>query len=232
MTEERRPRPSPIDRMYLAIDGVMEVLLIRHGEQERDMQTASDFRDPPLSERGRQQAKALGESLAGVHFDAVFASNLQRARDTALALTGHHDLEPHFIEDLREHEVFRDLPDDQPLDKLITRELLRALQSRLINEKTADAYPYSEGSAEFRKRAVNAVEQAIWTQRAERIAIVCHAGVINAYVSHVVKSPYDFLFGPDHTSISVVVALENRRMVKRLNDSHHLRNGDVDLTSS
>ena len=56
--------------------------------------------------------------------------------------------------------------------------------------------------------------------------------MINAYVSHVVKSPYDFLFGPDHTSISVVVALENRRMVKRLNDSHHLRNGDVDLTSS
>ena len=53
MTEERRPRPSPIDRMYLAIDGVMEVLLIRHGEQERDMQTASDFRDSPLSERGR-----------------------------------------------------------------------------------------------------------------------------------------------------------------------------------
>ena len=126
MTEERRPRPSPIDRMYLAIDGVMEVLLIRHGEQERDMQTASDFRDPPLSERGRQQAKALGESLAGVHLDAVFASNLQRAHDTALALTGHHDLEPQIIGDLREHEVFRDLPDDPPLYKRIPRGPLRA----------------------------------------------------------------------------------------------------------
>lgn len=232
MTEEPRPRPSPLDRMYLAIDGVMEVLLIRHGEQTRDIATASDFRDPPLSERGRQQAKALGESLKDVHFDAVFASNLQRAHDTALALTGHHDLEPQIIEDLREHETFRDLPGDQPIDEVLSRELLRALQSRLINEKSADAYPYSEGSAEFRKRAVNAVEQAIWTQRAERIAIVCHAGVINAYVSHVMKSPFDFVFGPDHTSISVVVSLEHRRMVKRLNDSHHLRNGDVDLTSS
>ena len=232
MTEERRPRPSPIDRMYLDIEGVTQVLLIRHGQQEIDRETVSDFRDPPLSELGRKQAKALGESLKDVHFDAVFASTLQRARDTALALTEHHDLEPQIIEDLREHEVFRDLPADKPLDKLLTRELLRALQSRLINEKTADAYPYSEGSAEFRKRAVNAVEQAIWTQRAERIAIVCHAGVINAYVSHVMKSPFDFVFGPDHTSISVVVSLEHRRMVKRLNDSHHLRVGEVDLTSS
>ena len=232
MTEEPRPRPSPLDRMYLAVDGVMEVLLIRHGEQVRDMQTAADFRDPPLSERGRQQVLALGASLADVHLAAVFSSNLQRAHDTAEAIAEHHDLELQVIEDLREHEVFRDLPDDKPLDEILSRELLRALQSRLISEQTADAYPFSEGSAEFRRRAVNAVEQAIWTQRAERIAVVCHAGVINAYVSHVVKSPYDFIFGPDHTAVSVIAAIDNRRMVRRLNDSQHLRNGDVDLTSS
>ena len=232
MTEEPRPRPSPLDRMYLAVDGVMEVLLIRHAEQEVNMQTAADFRDPPLSERGRKQVIAVGEALADVHLDAVFCSNLQRAHDTAEAIIEHHDLELQVIDDLREHEVFRDLPDDKPLDQILSRQLLRALQSRLISEQTADAYPYSEGRAEFRKRAVNAVEQAIWTQRAERIAVVCHAGVINAYVSHVVKSPYDFIFGPDHTAVSVVVAREHRRMVLRLNDSHHLRNGDVDLTSS
>ena len=32
---ERRPRPSPMDRLYLVgVDGVMEVLLIRHGQQD------------------------------------------------------------------------------------------------------------------------------------------------------------------------------------------------------
>ncbi len=233
MTDEPAPRPSPLDRMYLAVDGVMEVLLIRHGEQTVDMQTAADFRDPPLSERGQQQARALGESLANVHLDAVFSSGLQRAHDTAKAILEHHDVDLQVIEDLREHEVFRDIPDDRPLTEIMSRELLRALplQSRLISEQTADAYPYSESSADFRKRAVNAVEQAIWSQRAERIAIVCHAGVINAYVSQVVKSPYDFIFGPDHTAVSVVVANEHRRMVRRLNDSTHLRNGDIDLTS-
>ena len=101
----------------------------------------------------------------------------------------------------------------------------------MISERSADAYPYSESSYEFRKRAINALEQAIMSQRAERIAIVCHGGVINAYVSHVVKSPYDFLFGPDHTSVSVIAVRDGRRMIRRLNDAQHLRKEDADLTS-
>jgi len=218
--------------MYLAHEGVMEVLLIRHAEQQRDMTTAADFRDPPLSERGEMQVRALGESLKNTRIDAVYSSTLARAQKTALAITEHHDLEPVIIEDLREHETFRDIPADKPLDQIMTRELLRALQSRLIREQSADAYPYSESWAAFCQRSINAVEQAIWSQRAERIAVVCHAGVINAYVSHVLKSQFDFVFGPDHTSVSVVAALDHRRMVKRLNDSHHLRMGEIDLTSS
>ena len=231
MTQEPKRRLSPIDRLYMEMDGVMEVLLIRHGQQISDIATGEDFRDPPLSEQGRQQAQALGEAYKNVQFDAVYASPLQRAHDTAKALAGHHGIELTVIDDLREHEVFRDLPDGKAVQETMRGELLRALSSGLVNEQSADAYPYSEGSREFRNRSVNAIEQAIWSQRAQRIAIVCHAGVINAYVSHVMKSPYDFVFGPDHTAVSVVDAFENRRMVRRLNDSHHLRHGHADLTS-
>ena len=233
MTEERRPRPSPIDRMYLAIDGVMEVLLIRHGQQDvEEPLSVSDYHDPPLSARGREQARLVGEALSTVKLAAVFSSGLQRALDTATAIAERQGLQPAIIEDLRESEIFRDVPDGKPIQSVLSRELLRALQARLISERTSDAYPYSESSYDFRKRAINAVEQAIMSQRAERIAIVCHAGVINAYVSHVVKSPYDFLFGPDHTSISVIAAGDGRRMIRRLNDSDHLRTADADLTSS
>ena len=231
---ERRPRPSPMDRLYLVgIDGVMEVLLIRHGQQDIGDQTSvSDYRDPPLSARGREQARLVGEALSKVKLAAVFSSGLQRALDTAKEVAGHQGLEPTIIEDLRENEIFRDIPDGKSIQSVLSRELLRALQVRLISERSSDAYPYSENSYDFRKRAINAIEQAIMSQRAERIAIVCHAGVINAYVSHVVKSPFDFLFGPDHTSISVIAAGDGRRMVRRLNGSDHLRTADADLTSS
>ncbi len=232
MTEQRQ-RPAPLDRLYLAgIEGVTEVLLIRHAQQQLNSDGAvGEFRDPPLSPRGREQAGLLGEALSKVHLDAVFSSGLRRALDTARAITERHSKDLQVIEDLREHEIFRDIPEDQQLENVLSREQLRALQGRLISEQSADAYPFSESSYEFRKRAINAVEQAVMSQRAERIAIVCHGGVINAYVSHIVKSPYDFLFGPDHTSMSVIAVRDGRRMIRRLNDAQHLRTGEGDLTS-
>jgi phosphohistidine phosphatase len=48
----------------------------------------------PLSEKGREQARALGERLASVSPDAVFTSPLLRARETATAIARAADLEP------------------------------------------------------------------------------------------------------------------------------------------
>lgn len=222
---EQRPRPGPLDRLHLvAMDGVMEVVLVRHAEQsQRIGGRFEDFHDPPLSERGREQARLAGEALANVRIDAVYSSGLERALETARAIAGHHGLEPNVIDDLREAETFGNLPPDKAVEEVLSREQLRALGRRLVAERSLDVYPYSERGDDFRKRAVNAVEQAIWTQRAERIAVVCHSGVINAYVSYVVKSAYDMVFGPAHASFSVVAAGDGRRVLRSLNETAHLR---------
>jgi broad specificity phosphatase PhoE len=44
---------------------------------------ASGWRDPPLSARGREQAKELGERRQGERIDTVFPSDLRRAVETA-----------------------------------------------------------------------------------------------------------------------------------------------------
>ncbi len=222
-----------MERAFLfGLDGVTEVLLIRHAQQDRDLNgPVGGFRDPPLSEQGREQARMLGEALSTVHLDAVFSSGLKRARETAAAVAAHHQLEPNVIEDLREIEIFRDMPPDQTALQFFGRELLRALQFRMIDERSWDVFPYTEPSHDFRKRVVSAVEQAIASQRAERIAVVCHGGVINTYVAHVVGSPYDFVCLPTHTSVSVIAAGEGQRVLRSLNDNNHLHTGDVDLRS-
>lgn len=229
-TRPGRP-PSVFDRAFLSdSEEVLEILLIRHGQQVLDFEAVSgDLVDPPLSDQGRLQARLLGEALSTTHLDAVFASPLQRALHTAEAVAGHHRLDVQVIDDLREVEVFRDVPRDQTLRDYIGKELLAAVRHRMLTERSWDVYPHSERSSDFRRRSINAIEQAIATQKSGRIAVACHGGVINAYMGHIINSPYDMFFRPSHTSVSIVAAGDGIRVVRSLNDVHHLRTAEGDV---
>ena len=56
---------------------------------DNEARRASGHADVPLAERGRQQARELGRHYAAMALDAVFCSDLKRARTTAeLAFSG------------------------------------------------------------------------------------------------------------------------------------------------
>ena len=78
---------------------------------------------------------------------------------------------------------------------------------------------------------VNAVESAIVAQEGKRIAIVCHGGVINAYLAHLISSRSDMFFRPAHTAVSVVRAGRRRRVLHSLNDVHHLSTAEGEFTT-
>ncbi|TME24871.1 MAG: histidine phosphatase family protein [Chloroflexi bacterium] len=62
----------------------LEVYLARHGETEWSLSGQhTGVTDLPLTRRGEAQAAALGRTLAGITFDAVYSSPMQRARRTA-----------------------------------------------------------------------------------------------------------------------------------------------------
>jgi broad specificity phosphatase PhoE len=80
------------------------LLLIRHGESEANRERRfaghSDF---PLSEKGRLQAECTADYIASNYaVDAVYASDLKRAYDTALATARRFSLPVIPCEDLRE----------------------------------------------------------------------------------------------------------------------------------
>jgi broad specificity phosphatase PhoE len=227
--------PGVFDEAFLTdAPEVTEVLLIRHGQQyipDMEKATTGDWIDPPLSEHGRAQARLLAAGLSTLKIDHIFCSPLKRAMETAQPVAEMQGLEPEIVHDLREVEVFRDVPPEQTAREAFGDDLLHAVRKRMLAERNWDVYPLSESSYDFLKRTINAVEAAIARNAGERIAIVCHGGVINAYMGHIIGSRYDMFFRPAHTSINVALAGGDRRVPRSLNDVHHLTTPDGDFLS-
>ena len=76
---------------------------------------AAEWIDPPLSAAGcaRPRPSALASRPTAV--DAVYASPLARGLETGRAIAGHHGLEVQVLAELREIELFRDLPEGTSL---------------------------------------------------------------------------------------------------------------------
>jgi broad specificity phosphatase PhoE len=81
-----------------------QVLLVRHGETDdnRPPIRVQGFRDTPLNDTGRAQARELGSRLSDEHIASLWASDLLRARETAAIVGEQLGLQPRLDSRLRE----------------------------------------------------------------------------------------------------------------------------------
>lgn len=211
----------------------MTISFVRHGKQQvpEGAFTPTDWADPPLSELGRRQAAAVGASFASQPIDAVLCSHLQRAAETAREVAGPHGLEPIVYPELREVETYRDVPDGVRLEDIMSPVMWHGVHERFVRERRWDVSPFSESSAEFRHRVVTVVEGILAMHKGSHLAIVCHGGVINAYIGHLLGLHEDMFFRPAHASVSRVLAGDGRRVIHTLNELHHLESVAPELVT-
>lgn len=152
----------------------------------------ADTVDPPLSRLGRGQAARLAERLQRTRPAAVYSSPYRRAMETAKAITDDVHIDDRLV------EMKLEVTEDGSLE-------LREPQLSVIE----------------RMRAV--VDEIAKRHAGQRVALVGHGAAIIAYLTDVLRlEPGQLRILPYYTSISVVRALGDRRMVGALGDVAHL----------
>ena len=175
--------------------------------------------DPELAEKGHEQARHLGQYLASEHLDAVYASSLRRAQQTAVPVVAGRDLEMVIEPDVAEYD--KNSPEYVPVE-----ELRATNDPRWIAMLDGIWEQDGEDEATFNARTIGAIQQIIGEHRGERVAIVCHGGVINAYLTHILELEVGSrgFFYPNYTSIHRVAAASGvERSIVTINVTSHLR---------
>jgi 2,3-bisphosphoglycerate-dependent phosphoglycerate mutase len=197
-----------------------EIIMVRHAEPDYNATNGTyEPPDPPLTQRGGLQAARLAERLQDTQIDAVYSSTMRRAIETADVIAAAKNLPVIRTPQLREVAIGPRVLNSGKEDP---KELASQVLVRFLNNPRWDAIEGLEPSRPFRHRVVQAVEAIISRHPGERVVLVTHAGVINAYLSMVLDIPRDMFFLPEHASISVLRVLRDLYAVHKLNDYSHL----------
>jgi 2,3-bisphosphoglycerate-dependent phosphoglycerate mutase len=197
---------------------VCELLLIRHGRSADVVPGSDESLDPPLHDVGHRQAEALARRLAPKPIAAIYASDLARAVQTAGYLSASRDLEVQQRQDLR--EVW--------LGEWERGEFRLRAQARdpewlaFAHAGRWDLVPGSEGDDALRARVARAIGEVAAHHRGESVAVVVHGGVINAYLAATFGTTSSWFALTENTSVTVVLAGAERRILVTVNDCNHL----------
>jgi probable phosphoglycerate mutase len=172
-----RPRGGYGRRM----PGETLILIARHGQT--DWNAARRWQghaDRPLSARGEEQARELAERLRGFPLDAVYASDLRRARATAEAVAALQGVPVTELPELREV--------DTGSWTGLTRPEAEARDPEAFARWREHGEPGWDGGESYddlSARVVPAVERIGEAHPGGRVLLVAHAGVVRALHAHV-----------------------------------------------
>jgi 2,3-bisphosphoglycerate-dependent phosphoglycerate mutase len=195
----------------------MELILIRHALPLRVEKQDGTPADPGLSETGIDQAQRLARWMESEHLDVLYSSPLNRAKMTAQALANVKGIEIHIEPGVMEFDNRSSVY--VPLEELRSKDY--ESWRKLVDGGFGALYDLKD----FQKTVVASLEKIISKNSGNRVAVVCHGGVINLWAAHVLGlSNPDLFFAPQYTSINRFLASgKGLRSVASLNETAHLR---------
>ena len=195
----------------------MEIVLVRHGLPLR-VELETGIADPELAAEGHEQAAKMAAYLGVEDVEAVYVSPLRRALETARPLCKVLGLEAVVSEGVAEFD--RNSREYVPVEEL--RATNDPRWEKLLRGEWGGV---DEDPSLFKARVVETVEDMIARHPGGRVVVVCHGGVINQYLAHVlgIETHIGFFY-PKYTSIHrVMAARSGQRSIVSINEASHLR---------
>ncbi|HYQ64219.1 bifunctional RNase H/acid phosphatase [Actinophytocola sp.] len=218
-------KPTPTDttptRWTGATGTPTRLLLLRHGQTELSGERRYSGRgDVPLTDAGRQQAKAAAARLATLEFTAVISSPLGRARQTAAAVAAATGRQVEVHEGL----VETDFGDWERLTFLEAAERDPELHRRWLGDPSV-APPNGESFDTVHARVRQARDELVQRHAGETLLLVSHVTPIKSLLRMGLDAGPSLLFRLhlDLASLSVVEFYpDGNASVRLVNDTAHL----------
>jgi broad specificity phosphatase PhoE len=198
---------------------MINLYLIRHGRQNSTLCNV----DVELSEAGRMQAELLRERLRRYPIDALYSSDLIRAKETAAIINEALKLPHNIREELK--EISFGLLTGQTEDYIEEQfASFRAEQRKLMEDIP---YPEGENGASVYKRAMPVIQEIVQSGK-KNIVVVTHGGTIRVLLAALFgkNQARRFLFGVSLENTGITQLVYNpqydRFYLERFNDYAHL----------
>ena len=153
----------------------------------------------------------------GASIDARYVSPMQRALQTAAPFALLSGMTSVVRDHLREFDHGR--------SSYVPTEVLKATDPEAYREQISSGFVNEDfDQVQFMADVVGAVNRIVADHRGQRVAVVCHGGVINAYLGYCLGFPTDdyMRFDLDYSSISrVLVSSKFQRSIASINERPH-----------
>ena len=181
-----------------------------------------------LAPEGREQADLLGQRLKTYDIEAVYSSDLIRARETADIINKHLN-KPRVIDERWQEANFGGMTG-------LTNEEMREKYGDFLEKRATmmEDIPYPDGGENCRmvfERSFEALKD-LTKENYENVCVVTHGGVIRALLTGIVGADYAkwLTYGRQLENCSISHILYDEKMktfhIERLNDFAHFEGKD------
>ncbi len=200
---------------------MLQLLMVRHGETDWNLtHRFQGHSDVPLNKNGREQVAAIARRLASEDLHTIYASDLSRAWDTAVAIGDHHTCE--IIADPRIREGNFGQWEGMTYAEIETRDpqAVKAWHEDLLNF----APPDGETPLQVAARVAAFNDDLRANHQNETLLLVAHGGALQILICLLLDISIEkfWQFNLDHCSLTKISVYPEGAIINLLNDANHI----------